>query len=82
MLLRQQINTLLRKIIQSFQQYYFYLTSFTHTHTHTQESARYKIHTNKDNLNTKGYNREKFKSLKGVYFICKTNLGVIRLAGV
>ena len=71
MLLKKQINTQFRKITKSFQQYYCFITSFTHTHT---GSAIYKIHTKKDNLSTKGYYREKFKSLKGVFFICKTNL--------
>ena len=41
MLLRKQINTQFRKITKSFQQYYCFITSFTHTHTQDQQYIKY-----------------------------------------
>ena len=66
-------NRLIQKRIQSLNN--LFICSLQHTHTHTQESASYEIYNIfKLSFDSKGFYYTKFTSLKGVFYLCKTNL--------
>lgn len=68
-------NRLIQKRIQSLNK-----LLFTPYNTHTKESASYESNpkNNKLSFNPKGNYYTKFTSLKGVFFLCRTNLAPLR----